>query len=68
MDNEAIKELNIAVGDIYNFFNRQDDSVNLFESCSKVKKIAKLLKRTREDCELSAYKKGIIDFSSFLNK
>ncbi|WP_426451155.1 hypothetical protein ACP272_13115 (plasmid) [Staphylococcus xylosus] len=68
LDDEAIKELNIVVGDIYIFFNGQDDSVNLFESCLKVKKIAELLKKTREDCELNAYKRGITTFSSFLNK
>lgn len=68
LDDKGIKELNEAVTNIYNFFNGEDESVDLFESCSKVKKIADLLINTREDCELIAYKKGITDFSSFLNK
>lgn len=68
LDDKGIKELNEAVTNIYNFFNGKDESVDLFESCSKVEKIADILINISEDCELIAYKKGITDFSSFLNR
>lgn len=68
LNDEGVKDLDEAVTNILNFFSHKDESVDLFESCSKVKKISDLLMNTREDCELLAYKKGITDFSSLLNK